>query len=204
MNAFAVAHGHHQPEKRGPVQQREASTNDADDAKTRFAAIVLPHLDDAYVFAVWLTGNPVDAEHVVEDACLHAFRAIKDFAGSSPRAWILTIVRHRARLWLRKDRPTAYAVESGTDSMDPAPSAAGHAYIETPEAPLTAEADLARLHAALAGLPMPLLETVVLREIHGLNYREIAEVTEVPIGTVMSRLAQGRRNLIATIGGTGS
>jgi RNA polymerase sigma-70 factor (ECF subfamily) len=164
---------------------------------------VLPHLDDAFTFAVWLTGNPVDAEHVVEDACLHAFRAIKSFAGSNARAWILTIVRHRAHLWLRKDHPTAYAIVGGTDSMDPAPSAAGHTHIEIPDPPLTAEIDLARLHAALAGLPMPFLETVVLREIHGLNYRDIAEVTEVPIGTVMSRLAQGRRHLIATIGGTG-
>jgi len=187
---------------RGRVLQREASASriGAGGDNTRFANIVLPHLDDAYTLAVWLTGNPVDAEDVVQDACLHALRAIKSFAGGNARAWILTMVRHRAHMWLRKNRPAALVMVGDTEAIEPAPSAAGDAGTEIPEAALIAKTDVARLKAAIGALPIPLLETVVLREIQGLNYHEIAEVTEVPIGTVMSRLARGRRYLIAAIG----
>jgi RNA polymerase sigma-70 factor (ECF subfamily) len=214
MNAFSTVQvfsranwsRRHQPGKPGPVEQREASTNRnrADDGNTCFANIVLPYLDDAYTLAVWLTDNTVDAEDVVQDACLHAFRAVKGFAGGNARAWILTIVRHRAHIWLRKNRPAALVLVGDTEAIEPAPSAVGHARVETPEAALIAKSDLARLEAAIAALPSPFLETVVLREIQGLNYHEIAEVTEVPIGTVMSRLARGRRQLIKAIGRTDS
>ncbi len=209
MNAFAAGqifgqaiwYGRYQQGKLGPIPQREGSASriSADDDNTRFANIVVPHLDDAYTLAVWLTDNPVDAEDVVQDACLHAFRAIKSFAGRNARAWILTIVRYRAHMWLRKNRPAALVMVGDTEAIEPAPSAAGDARIETPEAALIAKTDLARLEAAIAALPSPFLETVMLREIQGLNYHEIAEVTEVPIGTVMSRLARGRRHLIAAI-----
>jgi RNA polymerase sigma factor (sigma-70 family) len=176
------------------------STISAGDDNTRFANIVLPHLDDAYTLAVWLTDDPVDAEDVVQDACLHAFRAIKSFAGGNARAWILTIVRHRAHMWLRKNRPAALVLVGDTEAIEPTPSAVGDARIETPEAALIAKTDIARVEAAIAAIPTPFRETVVLREVQGLNYHEIAEVTEVPIGTVMSRLARGRRRLMAAIG----
>ena len=214
MNAFATGEvvsraiwsGHRQQEKLGRVTQREPNTStiSADDDNTRFANIVLPHLDDAYTLAVWLTDDPVDAEDVVQDACLHAFRAIKSFAGGNARAWILTIVRHRAHMWLRKNRPAALVLVGDIEAIEPTPSAAGDARIETPEAALIAKTDVARLDAAIAAIPTPFRETVVLREVQGLNYHEIAEVTEVPIGTVMSRLARGRRHLFAAIGRTDS
>ena len=165
---------------------------------------MLPHLDDAYTLAVWLTDNPVDAEDVVQDACLHAFRALKSFAGGNARAWILTILRQRAHAWLRKNRPEALVTVGDTEAIEPSPLAAGDARTETPEAALIAKTDIARLEAAITALPTPFRETVVLREVQGLNYHEIAEVTEVPIGTVMSRLARGRRHLIAAIGRTDS
>jgi RNA polymerase sigma factor (sigma-70 family) len=212
MNPFATGQvfsranwsGHHPQEKLGRVPWRgmNASRISTSDDNTRFANIVLAHLDDAYTLAVWLTDNPVDAEELVQDACLHAFRAIKSFAGGNGRAWILTIVRHRAHMWLRKNRPAALVIEGDTEAIEPAPSAVGAVRIESPESALIATTDLARLKAAIAALPGPFLETVVLREIQGLNYHEIAEVTEVPIGTVMSRLAHGRRHLIAAIGRT--
>jgi RNA polymerase sigma-70 factor (ECF subfamily) len=210
MNAFATSQvfsraiwsGHRPLRKLGPIPQREASASrvDADDDNARFANVVLPHLDDAYTLAVWLTDNPVDAEDVVQDACLHAFRAIRSFVGGNARTWILTIVRHRAHMWLRKNRPAALVLVGDTEAIELVPSLAGDARIETPEALLIAKTDLARLEAAIAALPSAFLETVVLREIQGLNYHEIAEVTGVPIGTVMSRLARGRRHLIAAIG----
>jgi RNA polymerase sigma-70 factor (ECF subfamily) len=213
MNAFvtqvfsrATWSDHRQQKKLGRVLQREgcASRIGASDDNTRFANVVLPHLDDAYTLAVWLTDNPVDAEDVVQDACLHAFRTIKSFAGGNARAWILTIVRHRAHMWLRKNRPAALVLVDDTEAIELAPSAVGDARIETPEAALIVKTDLARLEAAIAALPSPFLETVVLREIQELNYHEIAEVTDVPIGTVMSRLARGRRHLFAAIGRTDS
>jgi RNA polymerase sigma-70 factor, ECF subfamily len=201
MSAFSTGPilSHRQRENLGRVPQRDESTSriSTGDDNARFANIVLPHLDDAYTLAVWLTDNPVDAEDVVQDACLHAFRAIKTVAGGNARAWILKIVRHRAHVWLRKNRPAALVTVGDTEAIEPAPSAAGDTRIETPETALIVKTDIARLQAALAAIPSPFLETVVLREIQGLNYHEIAEVTEVPIGTVMSRLARGRRHLIA-------
>ena len=214
MNAFATGEilsraiwsGHRQQEKLGRISQRAGSTRgiSADDDNTRFANLVLPHLDDAYTLAVWLTDGPVDAEDVVQDACLHAFRAIKGFAGGNARAWILAIVRHRAHMWLRKNRPEALVLVGDIEAIEPAPPAAGDARIETPEAALIAKIGVARLEAAIEALPTPFRETVVLREVQELNYHEIAEVTEVPIGTVMSRLARGRHRLMAAIGRTDS
>lgn len=172
----------------------------SDDDRARFASVVLPHLADAYALARWLTGNRADAEDVVQEACLRAFRGIGGFAGVNARAWLLTIVRHAAYTWLGKNRSSALlmvddleAVEqqqtSGAGALDSAP--------ETPEAALIAKADAVRLEAAIAELPVPFRETLVLRDVQGLDYREIADVTKVPIGTVMSRLARARRRLIA-------
>ena len=175
-----------------------------DDDKARFTRVVMPHLADAYALARWLTGNRMDAEDVVQEASLRAFRGIGGFAGGSERAWVLTIVRHTAYSWLRKNRrPALVAVDDlaaveqaqakhGGNPDGPDPS--------TPETELIMKADAARLEAAIAALPEQFRETLVLRDIQGLDYREIAQVTEVPIGTVMSRLARARRRLIESIG----
>jgi RNA polymerase sigma-70 factor (ECF subfamily) len=190
---------HHHREKLGRFPQQNVSANGVS-AGTRFTNIVLPHLDDAYTSAVWLTGNRADAEDVVQDACLQAFRAIKSFEGGNARAWILTIVRHCAYAWLRKNRPAAIVIVEDTETVESAQSAAWDAQVETPEATLIAKTCAARLETAIAALPTSFRETLVLREVHGLSYQEIAKVTEVPIGTVMSRLARGRNRLLAAIG----
>jgi RNA polymerase sigma-70 factor (ECF subfamily) len=172
--------------------------------KSRFAEVVLPHLGDALALARWLTGSRADAEDVVQDACLRAFRAIGGFAGGNARAWVLTIVRHTAFTWLGKNRPAALVVTDDLEAVERAQHEAGAADrdSETPETALIAKADAARLEAAIAALPTPFRETLVLRELQELDYREIAEVTGVPVGTVMSRLARARRRLAAELGGT--
>jgi RNA polymerase sigma factor (sigma-70 family) len=170
---------------------------------TRFANVVLPHLDDAYALARWLLGNRADAEDVVQDACVRALRGISGFSGANGRAWTLAIVRNAAYDWLRKNRPAAIIsvddlakVERLSSRDNPAVAPAP----DDPEAALIARADEARLQAAIEGLPTAFRETLVLRDVQGLGYREIAEITGVPMGTVMSRLARARDRLIETLG----
>jgi RNA polymerase sigma-70 factor, ECF subfamily len=165
--------------------------------------VVLPHLADAYALARWLTGDRADAEDVVQEACLRAFRGIGGFAGVNARAWLLTIVRHAAYTWLGKNRSSALVMVDDLEAVERQQASGGTPSgqaPETPEAALIAKTDSARLEAAIAELPVPFRETLVLRDVQGLDYREIAEVTKVPIGTVMSRLARARRRLIASIG----
>jgi RNA polymerase sigma-70 factor (ECF subfamily) len=163
--------------------------------------VVLPHLDAAYNLAHWLTGNRTDAEDVVQDASLRAFRAIHRFAGGNARAWVLCIVRNSAYSWLRKNRPAAVLRVQDLEAIEATHTKPGEPGAETPEAALIAKSDADYLRAAIAALPTPFRETLVLRDIEGLDYREIAETTEVPIGTVMSRLARARGQLMATFRG---
>ncbi|HEV3397516.1 MAG TPA: sigma-70 family RNA polymerase sigma factor [Xanthobacteraceae bacterium] len=169
------------------------------DSRARFATVVVPHLDDAFALARWLTGNRADAEDVVQEACLRAYRAIATFAGGNARAWVLTIVRHTAYTWLRRNRSASLVMVDDLEAVERAQADPSDRDKPTPETELIAKADAARLEAAIAELPAPFKETLVLRDIQGLDYREIAEVTEVPIGTVMSRLARARRRLAARI-----
>jgi RNA polymerase sigma factor (sigma-70 family) len=173
-----------------------------DDSAARFERIVQPHLGDAYALARWITGDRADAEDVVQEACLRAFRAISGYAGGNPRAWILTIVRNTAYTWLARNRSAVVtAVDDlvATESANQAAICAGDSYGTNPEAELIAKADAARLEAAIKALPPQFRDTLVLRDIQGLDYREIAAVTEVPVGTVMSRLARARQRLIEAI-----
>jgi RNA polymerase sigma factor (sigma-70 family) len=171
-----------------------------DSDTVRFASAVLPHLGDAYTLARWITGNRADAEDVVQEACLRAFRSVRALTDANARAWVLTIVRHTAYTWLRKNRPKAVVAVDDLEAVEHAQAIPGDPSAETPETALIARADAARLEAAISALPTPFRETLVLRDIQGLDYREIAMVTDVPIGTVMSRLARGRSRLVATIG----
>jgi RNA polymerase sigma-70 factor (ECF subfamily) len=155
---------------------------------------VLPHLDDAYALARWLTGSRTDSEDVVQDACLRALRGIGNFSNGNARAWVLTIVRHTTYSWLEKNRPAAVVLDAfesveGTQDFE--------FDAETLETALIARDDLTVLQAAIAGLPVPLRETLLLRELQELSYQEVAEVTGVPIGTVMSRLARARARIIS-------
>src|ERR1700751_5449641 len=161
--------------------------------RARFSRVVLPHLDEARALARHITGNATDADDVVQDACLQALRAIVGFADGNSRAWLLTIVRHSAYHWMRKNRPQAVVLVDDVDAATCAQAAIAGMGGKTPEAALIAKHDAARVEAAIASIPSPFRETVVLREIDGLDYRAIAQRTEVPIGTVMSGLAPGRR-----------
>jgi RNA polymerase sigma factor (sigma-70 family) len=167
--------------------------------RARFTRVVLPHLDDARALARHITGNATDADDVVQDACLQALRAIVGFADGNARAWLLTIVRHSAYRWMRKNRPQALVLVDDLDVAACTQAAIAGMGGKTPEAALIAKRDAERVEAAIAAIPAPFRETVVLREIDGLDYRAIARLTEVPIGTVMSRLARARRRLVAAV-----
>jgi RNA polymerase sigma factor (sigma-70 family) len=175
-----------------------------EDEKALFARVVLPHLGDAFALARWLTGDRTDAEDVVQDACLRALRGIAGFSGGNARAWVLTIVRHTAYTWLGKNRPAALVVTDDLEAVERAAFSRGgeggsEAAGETPEAALIAKAEAARLEAGIQKLPPPFRETLVLRDLQGLDYKEIAKVTGVPIGTVMSRLARARQRLMTML-----
>jgi RNA polymerase sigma factor (sigma-70 family) len=175
-----------------------------DDERARFRQVVLPYLADCYGLARWLTGDRADAEDVVQEACLQALRSIHGFAGTNARAWTLTIVRHTAYRWLRKNRSAALVMVDDLEAVERAGADSGanpaNGGATDPEAALIAKAEAARLERAIAELPIPFRETLVLRDVQGFDYREIAQVTGVPIGTVMSRLARARNRLIAILG----
>jgi RNA polymerase sigma factor (sigma-70 family) len=169
------------------------------DDNARFRSVVMPHIDEAYRLAHWLTGNRTDAEDVVQDASMRAFRAIRNYAGGSARSWVLSIVRNTAYSWLRKNRPAAVVTVEDLEAVELEQANPGDRDDDNPEAALIAKADADHLRAAIAALPTAFRETLVLRDIEGLDYREIAQTTEVPIGTVMSRLARARHRLIAAL-----
>jgi len=172
-----------------------------EDHHQRFARLVLPHLGDAYSLARWITANRADAEDIVQDASLRAFRAIANVAEGTSRAWFLTIVRNTAYAWLRNNRPSALMVVDDLGKLETEQAAATNLDRGTPETALIAKTEAASVEAAIAELPPAYRETLVLRDVQGLGYREISQVTGVPIGTVMSRLARGRAQVIKTIGG---
>ena len=181
--------------RRDSVGKQPAS----DRARKRFGEIVLPHLDDAYGLARWLTGPRADAEAVVQEACLRALAALEAGNVEQPRAWLLAIVRNCAFTWLAKNRPKAVLV---TDDAELFETAARHGEAApSAEAALIAAADEAALHQAIAALPLPFKEVLVMREINGLSYREIALAAGAPIGTIMSRLARARGILIEKLEG---
>lgn len=169
------------------------------DDNARFRSIVMPHIDEAYRLAHWLTGNRTDAEDVVQDASMRAFRAIRNYTGGSARSWVLSIVRNTTYSWLRKNRPAAVVTVDDLEAVELEQASPGDRDGDNPEAALIAKADADQLRSAIAALPTAFRETLVLRDIEGLDYREIAQATEVPIGTVMSRLARARQRLMAAL-----
>jgi RNA polymerase sigma-70 factor (ECF subfamily) len=160
------------------------------DQQAQFEEVVLPHLDAAYNLARWLAGNEHDAEDIVQEAFVRAFRFVGGFRGGNSRSWLLTIVRNTAYTWLRKNHG-APVVRLDEDELAeiPDPAAFGG------DVALLRAADAGRLRAALEQLPVEFREALVLRELEGFSYKEIAEVAEVPIGTIMSRLARARKQL---------
>jgi len=172
----------------------------AADKGQRFRAVVLPHLADALAFARWLTGSPIDAEDVVQEACIRGLAGIDTYAGGSSRAWLLAIVRNTCFTWLAKHRPKSLVLAGNAAEAAEMGDAALNEAEPTPEAQLIAKADTEAVGAAITALPSPFREVVVLRDINGLSYREIASTIGVPIGTVMSRLARARCQLAIELG----
>jgi RNA polymerase sigma factor (sigma-70 family) len=164
-----------------------------DDNHARFSKLVLPHLADAYALAYRITGSHADAEDVLQEACLRAFRAIGDVVDSSARPWVMTIMRNAAFTWIRKNRPSAVFAVDDLEGVEVAQADPGDPGCETT---LIAKSDV---ETGIAALPDPFRETVILRDLHGLSYREIAERTKVPIGTVMSRLARARSRFLTIL-----
>ena len=167
-----------------------------------FERLALPHMEAAYNLAFWLVRSKADAEDIVQDSYLRAFRAFHSFAGTDIRPWLLAIVRNVAYRWLSNRRRSSNVI-SMDESLNPAgeePAAAQIASEDpTPEAQLIGEVDRALVRSALAELPPIFREVLVLREIEGLRYREIAQIAGAPIGTVMSRIARGRKELRKTL-----
>ena len=159
----------------------------------RFEEVVLPHLDAAFNYARWLTRNEADAEDVVQDAYVRALRFYASLRGDNARAWLLTIVRHT---WYGRFRPRDSAHQTTVfDELNNERTAEGL----DPEALLLQRQTVDEVRAALEELPVDFREVIVLRELEGLSYKEIAGVAGIPIGTVMSRLARGRERLLTIL-----
>jgi RNA polymerase sigma-70 factor, ECF subfamily len=164
----------------------QARSTDLSD-HTRFEELVLPHLNAAYNLARWLARDVNDAEDVVQDACMRALKYVGSLHGDDARAWFLTIVRHAFYDWCKRNRPAEIARDDGTaidSAVDPA--------AVDPEQALLRIAESKALADAIAALPLGYREVLVLRELEELSYKEIARVADIPIGTVMSRLARAR------------
>ena len=166
-----------------PEQTRE--TADAG----RFEQVVLPHLNAAYNLARWLVRNRQDAEDIVQEACLRAFKFWGGYQGGDARAWLLKIVRNTSYSFLERKRPAAQG-EEFDEKVHVSESAEPDA-----EAALVQSSEKQMLRDALERMPVNFREALILRELEGLSYKEIAEVMDVPIGTVMSSLARGRAQL---------
>lgn len=164
--------------------------------RARFARLALPHLDAAYSLARWLTRDPAQAEEAVQEAYLRAFTYFGTFRGDDARPWILGIVRNACYRQFERERPGT-SLPFDDEAHDEASAAAGTVvpFPVDPEAAAIARAEREILQRCLRALPAEFREAIVLRELHGCSYREIAQIADVPLGTVMSRLSRGRRLL---------
>ncbi len=160
-------------------------------AAERFRAIVPPLLDDAYSLAKWLCRDADDAQDIVQEAAVRALKALESTNVDRPKPWFLAIVRNAAITFMARNRRKDLAFAGGLDELD-ALQSADRDDPPDPEAALIATEAGERLRRAIAALPPPLLEILVMRDVNGLSYRDIAEAAGLPMGTVMSRLARAR------------
>jgi len=163
--------------------------------RERFEEAVLPHLDAAYSLARWLTRNDEDAQDVTQESFLRAFRFFDGYQGGNMRAWLLTIVRNTCYTWLSRNRAPDFAVEFAEELHSEVLSGSAD-----PEIQVLANADKETVRRALSELPEIFREVLVLREMEGMSYKEIADVASVSLGTVMSRLARARTRLRESLG----
>jgi RNA polymerase sigma-70 factor (ECF subfamily) len=159
------------------------------DRRTRFEQQLLPHLDAAHNLARWLTRNDADAQDVVQEAYLRAYRFFDGLRGE-PRPWLLAIVRNVSFSWLQRNRPGDVA-QIDEELVDES--------AHSPETLAERSMDRRLLNEAIAALPAQFREVLVLRELEDLSYKDIARIAEIPIGTVMSRLARARRLLTESV-----
>jgi len=159
----------------------------------RFDETVLPHLDAAFNYARWLTRNDAEAEDVVQDACVRAIRFLGSLRDDDARPWLLAIVRNAWYSRLERRTPEVQSISMSDAMQEPQDAALD------PEALLLQQDAVRRVHDVLAELPVDFREVIVLRELEGFSYKEIATVIKVPIGTVMSRLARARERLLAAL-----
>ncbi len=160
--------------------------SDESELRARFEALMVPHLDAAYNLARWLSRREQDAEDLTQEAFVRAWQFFDGYRGGDSRAWLLTIVRNTCYSWLQRTRP-----QEMTDEFDEAVHGVD-AVVADPEMLLLSKSTASLVQRALEQLPVGLREMLVLRELEGLSYKEIADVVGVPIGTVMSRLARAR------------
>jgi RNA polymerase sigma-70 factor (ECF subfamily) len=166
-------------------------------ATTKFESAVLEHLDAAHNLARWLMRNDQDAQDVVQESCMKALRAFDSFRGGDFRAWFLTIVRNTSFTWLRRNKDSQGA--AADQSLEVGAEVAADCEVYDPQAIAIRAVNIGLVRRAIEALPDALRETVVLREMEGLSYKEIGKISGVPIGTVMSRLARGRMQLQALL-----
>jgi RNA polymerase sigma factor (sigma-70 family) len=186
----------------GQQKMSVAAVQNKDD-RAAFDEVFLPHMAEAYRLAQWLAGSASDADDIVQEAAIRAFRGIKSFGAVNARAWSLTIVRNTAFSWLAKNKSKTVVFMddlSATQQQELEHEGLHGARVETPEEVALFKADAAEIQKALGQLPTQFREVIVLREINQMNYRDIAEITNVPIGTVMSRLSRARQLLMALLG----
>jgi RNA polymerase sigma-70 factor (ECF subfamily) len=160
----------------------------------RFEEAVVPHLGAAFNLARWLTRDDHDAEDVVQEAYLRAYKFFDSFHGGDGRAWLLTVVRHTAYTWLQQHR-----AHELTASLDAGRHDAGSDELN-PEKLYLRQADRQMVWQAVEELPVEFRAALVLRELEGLSYQQIAAVAGIPLGTVMSRLARARKLLQRRLG----
>ena len=167
----------------------------SDIKRSRFESNVAPHVDAAYNLARWLTGNDQDAEDVVQEAMLRAFMYFDGFRGGDARSWILKIVRNTCFTWLEANRPSEIARIAMEELEDITTPLVCSGLADDPETLALRRTTALQLNSAMAAIPAAFREVVVLREMEGFSYKEIATVVDAPIGTVMSRLARARAEL---------
>jgi RNA polymerase sigma-70 factor (ECF subfamily) len=186
--------GASEPDKGGEVLVNDNATRAA-----LFERLVLPYADSAYNLARWLTRNDADADDVVQEAMLRAYRFVDGFNGDNPRAWLLSIVRNACFTWLRRNRPRDMVAlgdgDAGNDSLGTVVPLWSSETIPV-DLQLERQADRALLDRLIEAMPPDGREVLVLRELEELSYRDIAEIIGMPIGTVMSRLARARQRLL--------
>jgi len=168
---------------------------------TRFEDRVMPHLDAAYNLARWLTRNDDDAQDFVQEAFVRAFRFFDSLRDANARSWVLAIVRNAAYSWMEKNRPAEIVPIDDAGAIDADQESIGHASPaeSNPEVILLQSANRKLVNQSLEELPVALREVLVMRELEDLSYKEIAQIADIPIGTVMSRLSRGRAMLRAAI-----